>query len=62
MLSIVLVDEVTDCMDVFELVCGARGAPHDKNQRVAVMSLREDCFRCNIKSSQQWPTACLLMV
>eukprot|EP00959_Pyramimonas_sp_CCMP1952_P044093 921617-Pyramimonas_sp.AAC.1 len=35
-------DEVTDWVDLFEPITGARGLTTCKTQRISVMSLRED--------------------
>ena len=59
-LPVVPVDQVTDCMDVFELCCGAKGVPSDKMQRIIILSLREDRLRGNIRSFMHWPTAVML--
>ena len=32
---------LTDCLDLLELISGARGVPQDKGQRLIVLSLRE---------------------
>ena len=60
MLPIVAVDQVTDCMDLFELCCGHKGIPSDKLQRIIVLSLREDRLRGNIRTFMHWPTAVML--
>ena len=54
------VDHVTDCMDLFELVCGVRGLSADKNQRLIITSLREDRSRSLIRRFQHWPTSIML--
>ena len=35
------VDVYADCMDVWELVCSARGLSTDKTQRLVILGLRE---------------------
>jgi hypothetical protein len=35
------IDCVTDCMDVYELICGAKGLSNDTQQRLIILSLRE---------------------
>ena len=57
---IVPVDLVTDCMDVFELVCNCKGLSNDKNQRLVIFSLREDRLRRKIRAVQHWPTGVML--
>ena len=54
------VDQVTACMDVSALCCGAKGVPSDKMQRIIILSLREDRLRGNIRSFMHWPTAVML--
>ena len=34
-------DLFTDCDDLLELVCGLRGVPQDRTQRLIILSLRE---------------------
>ena len=41
-LFIVPIDNYMDCRDAFELMCGSRGIPSDKSQRLSTLSLRED--------------------
>ena len=38
----VMVDHFVDCMDLWELVCGKKGIPQDKSQRLAVLAVREE--------------------
>ena len=59
-LSLIPHDMATDCMDLFELVTGARGLSSDKNQRLVVVSLREDRLQSRIRSFQHYPTTCML--
>ena len=33
------IDHYTDCHDLFDLVCGDRGCPQDKTQRLIILSL-----------------------
>ena len=40
-LVLVPVDCYTDCMDVWGLVCSARGLSNDKTQRLVILGLRE---------------------
>ena len=54
------VDHVTDCMDLYELVCGVRGLSADKNQRLIITSLREDRAKSLIRRFQHWPTSIML--
>ena len=37
----VQVMSLTDCLDLLELISGARGVPQDKGQRLIILSLRE---------------------
>jgi hypothetical protein len=59
-MSICPIDHVTDCMDLFELVCGSKGLASDKSQRVAVLALREDRMSGRIRFVMHWPTAGML--
>ena len=45
------VDHITDCMDLYELCCGEKGVSSDKNQRLVILSLREDRLRGIIRVS-----------
>ena len=54
------VDHVTDCMDLWELVCGVKGLSADKNQRLVITALREDRQHGNIRQFQHWPTSIML--
>ena len=40
-LYIVPIDHYTDCHDMYDLVCGGKGIPQDKGQRLAILALRE---------------------
>ena len=40
-LVLVPIDCLTDCMDVFELVCSAKGLSNDKTQRLVILGLHE---------------------
>ena len=40
-LVLVPIDVMTDCMDVWELLCGIKGLSNDKSQRLVVLGLRE---------------------
>ena len=53
-------DMTTDCMDLFELVCGIKGVPNDKSQRLAIMVLREDRLAGRIRHFAHMPTANML--
>jgi hypothetical protein len=35
------IDSLTDCMDLYQLVTGAKGVPQDRTQRLLILSLRE---------------------
>ena len=59
-LTIILVDHITDCMDLYELVCGMKGLSADKNQRLVITSLREDRSRGFIRRFMHWPTSIML--
>ena len=59
-ISIIPVDHITDCHDMFDLVCGAKGIPADKNQRVAILSLREDRLTGRIRQFYHMPSELIL--
>ena len=59
-LTILPVDHCTDCMDLFELCIGSRGLPTDKNQRVIIMSLREDRLKGYIRTMIHLPTSIMV--
>ena len=56
-ITIVPVDHVTDCMDLFELATGSKGLSNDKTQRIVVMSIREDRLCRRIRNFFHVPTA-----
>ncbi len=58
--TIIPVDHITDCMDVFELVTGHKGIPADKTQRIIIMSLREDRLKRHIRTLYHYPTVAML--
>ena len=39
-LYIVPIDHYTDCHDMYDLICGGKGIPQDKGQRLAILALR----------------------
>ena len=59
-MSILPIDHVTDCMDLFELMCSAKGMASDKSQRVAVLALREDRMSGRLRFIMHWPTLAML--
>ena len=54
------VDQVTDCMDLFELVTNVRGLSNDKAQRLAILALREDRIMRRIRNFVHVPTKGML--
>ena len=38
----VMIDQLVDCMDLWDLACGRKGIPQDKSQRLAVLAIREE--------------------
>jgi hypothetical protein len=58
--TILPVDHVTDCMDVYELCTGTKGLSSDKTQRIVIMSLREDRLKGLIRHFMHWPTTIIL--
>ena len=59
-LAIIPVDHVTDCMDLFELCTGQKGLSNDKNQRVVIMSIREDRLKGFLRRFMHFPTNVML--
>ena len=57
---VIPVDQITDCMDLFELVTNLRGLSSDKSQRLAIMALREDRMAGRTRYFQHWPTRCMV--
>ena len=53
-------DHCTDCNDLFELVCNGKSPPQDKQQRVYVMSIREDRVLRKIRNMIKLPTEIML--
>ena len=53
-------DITTDCMDLYELVCGLKGIPSDKSQRLCILCLREDRLSRRIRYVVHCPTANML--
>ena len=58
--QVIAVDHVTDCMDLFELVTGARGVSSDKSQRVAILALREDRMLGRVRYWLHFPTRAMI--
>ena len=54
------VDQVTDCMDLFELITNTKGLTTDKAQRIAIMAIREDRFHGRIRGIFHIPTGMML--
>ena len=59
-MSILPVDHVTDCMDLFELMCNSKGLSSDKSQRVAILALREDRMSGRLRWIAHFPTAAMI--
>ena len=59
-LVLVPVDCFTDCMDVWELVCSARGLSNDKTQRLVILGLREYRRFGFFRALLHIPTCCML--
>ena len=59
-LVLVPVDCYTDCMDVWELVCSARGLSNDKTQRLVILGLREYRRYGLIRATIHIPTSAML--
>lgn len=58
--TLIPVDHVTDCMDLFELACGVKGLSADKNQRLVIASIREDRANKSIRRFMHFPTSVML--
>ena len=59
-MCIVPVDQVADCMDLFELVTNVKGLSTDKAQRLAILALREDRITRRIRNFIHVPTKAML--
>ena len=53
-------DQMTDCMDLYELVTNNRGLAIDKGQRLIIVSLREDRMAGLIRTFQQMPATAMI--
>ena len=53
-------DHISDCLDLFMLVTGQKGISSDKNQRLAVLSIREDRLSGRIRRFIHLPTRYML--
>ncbi len=58
--SIIPVDHVTDCMDLFDLVTNIKGLSNDKAQRLDILALREDRITRRIRNFVHVPTKAIL--
>ena len=54
-------DHVTDCHDLLELVCGIKGVPSDKTQRLSILAIREDRLSRRIRHFLHVPTNAMIM-
>ena len=54
------VDAVIDCMDLWELICGIRGIPQDKSQRLGVLALREERRQLRLRRLYHYTTHYML--
>ena len=54
------IDVMTDCMDLFELMCSKKGLSNDTSQRVVVLSLREFRSLGIIRTLVHVPTTAML--
>ena len=55
------IDHCTDCFDLFQLVCGLKGVPTDKTQRLAILSVREDRLTGRVRNFIHLPTNAMVM-
>ena len=55
------IDHCTDCFDLFQLVCGLKGIPTDKTQRLAILSVREDRLCGRVRNFIHLPTNAMVM-
>ena len=53
------IDHMTDSRDLFELSTGEKGVPQDRNQRLYVLSIREDRLLNKIRHLYLIPTQCM---
>ena len=54
------IDCLTDCMDVWELICSARGLANDTSQRVVILGLREYRQLGIVRALMHCPTHCMI--
>ena len=59
-MQVLPIDHVAVCMDLLELVCGAKGLASDKSQRVAILALREDRMSGRLRYVMHFPTCAML--
>ena len=57
---VVAIDHLTDCKDMFELVTGLKGVPQDRQQRLAIMALREERMTGRVRNTLHIPTDVML--
>ena len=57
---VVAIDHLTDCKDMFELVTGLKGVPQDRQQRLAIMALREERMTGRGRNTLHIPTDVML--
>ena len=55
------IDHCTDCMDFWQLCCGIKGVPSDKNSRLAVLSMREERLSGRIRHFMHFPTEAIIV-
>eukprot|EP00959_Pyramimonas_sp_CCMP1952_P451462 9452335-Pyramimonas_sp.AAC.1 len=52
----IVTDHYTDCRDVWQLRCGTKGMPSDKNSRLSILSIREERLTGRIRHFMHCPT------
>eukprot|EP00959_Pyramimonas_sp_CCMP1952_P253258 5291113-Pyramimonas_sp.AAC.1 len=52
----IVTDHYTDCLDFWQLCCGVKGVPSDKNSRLSILSSREERLTGRIRSFTHCPT------
>eukprot|EP00959_Pyramimonas_sp_CCMP1952_P113484 2371955-Pyramimonas_sp.AAC.1 len=57
---VVPIGRLTDCKDMFELVTGLKGVPQDRQQRLAIMALREERVTGRVRYTIHIPTDVML--
>eukprot|EP00959_Pyramimonas_sp_CCMP1952_P137967 2887852-Pyramimonas_sp.AAC.1 len=52
----IVTDHYTDCLDFWQLCCGVKGVPSDKDSRLSILSIREERLTGRIRYFVHCPT------